>query len=362
MRVARLARRITPYGGGQEQHVEKVAAAQSEQGVCNTVIFFQGRPAGQVSYQWIKTPNIARVPSDYGKGLVFSAEVVIYAVARRSVSAIDVVHSHGTAGDLWATLALKRKGVKCFHSFHGSLVFPWHVRRTYRALLPRLDGIFVVNDVIKEQLLELKIDLPEIYTFPSAIDPMLFNVLRRENPSRLVMVGRLAPVKGFDAGIRVAARLYRAGIITGVDIAGAGPDEALLRAIAQEEKLPVIFHGHLDKSGLARLFEKAALFLCPSRTLPGQAEGTPTSIMEAWAAGVPVVACASGGIPKLIRDGADGLLAMEDDIDILEQKSRQAIVMGRALTEPAKKRVAGYTWSCLAEQMVEIYRKHGAGR
>jgi glycosyltransferase involved in cell wall biosynthesis len=258
------------------------------------------------------------------------------------------------------TLLLKSRPAKTFHTFHSTLVFPVHLRKTYSIILPRLDGIFVVNDIIREQLNSLQLVLPPIYTLSSGVDLDFFDIAAEQTATRALMIGRLVPVKGFDIGIRAAAALYREGVITGVDIVGEGPEDAALRELALSQRLPVQFHGYLSKSALARVCHTAGLLVCPSRTLPGHAEATPTVILEAWAAGIPVVASTSGGIPQLIKDGVDGILAPEENVDALVAAAKKAIGLRALLTKAARDRVRGCTWGELANRILEVYRERGA--
>lgn len=359
MKIVRLARRMPPCTGGQEQHVARLSAEQGNLGGQNWLIFAEGQPGS--GYQWTKVPSVAGIPTDYGKGCAFSAQAAMayaFSVAREMVP--DVVHSHGTAGDLFGLVAVGPQSAKRFHTFHASLVFPRHVRSTYGSLLRRLDAIFTVSALIKDQLQSVIRDLPPVYVFSSAVDPGLFEIIPADRPSRLLMVGRLVPFKGFDVGIKAAAVLYRRGVISGVDIAGDGPEAGRLRTLALAEKLSVTFHGHVGKPVLGELLRHAAVLLCPSRTLPGQAEGTPTVILEAWATGVPVVASASGGITALIEHGADGFLVPEGDASALAEGTLIALSRKNALSRNGRRRVAGYTWKHLACQVMEVYREHGA--
>ena len=105
--------------------------------------------------------------------------------------------------------------------------------------------------------------------------------------------GRLTEEKGFDTAI-AAARDAGVPLV----IAGAGPDEARLRDLAAGAD--VRFTGRLDAGELAELRGRAAVVLAPSRW----EEPCPYSVLEALAAGVPVLASDRGGLPELVGDGA----------------------------------------------------------
>ncbi len=87
-------------------------------------------------------------------------------------------------------------------------------------------------------------------------------------------------------------------------IAGTGPDEERLRGLA--DGADVRFTGLLDADALAELRTRAAVVLVPSRW----EEPCPYSVLEALAAGVPVLAADRGGLPELV--GEDAVLPAAD--------------------------------------------------
>jgi glycosyltransferase involved in cell wall biosynthesis len=105
--------------------------------------------------------------------------------------------------------------------------------------------------------------------------------------------GRLTEEKGFDTAI-AAARAADVPLV----IAGEGPDEERLRGLAAGAD--VRFTGLLAPSELAELRTRAAVLLAPSRW----EEPCPYSVLEALAAGVPVLAADRGGLPELVGDDA----------------------------------------------------------
>jgi glycosyltransferase involved in cell wall biosynthesis len=99
-----------------------------------------------------------------------------------------------------------------------------------------------------------------------------------------------------------------------VAIAGDGPERTGLERLA-ERLAPgrIRFLGRLTKAALVGLLGAAAAVVVPSRWWENQ----PMSVLEAMAAGAPVVAAAVGGIPELIDDGVDGRLVPPNDVAAL---------------------------------------------
>ncbi len=129
---------------------------------------------------------------------------------------------------------------------------------------------------------------------------------------RIVCVGRLRPEKAHEVLIAAVARLRPAWPDVKLRIVGDGPREAELRELVARLGLRdcVELLGHRDN--VPALLRDADLFVLPSRT-----EASPNAVLEAMAAGLPVVASKVGGIPEAVTDGATGLLVPPDDVEAL---------------------------------------------
>ena len=119
----------------------------------------------------------------------------------------------------------------------------------------------------------------------------------------ILSVGRLSPEKRVDVLLDAAARL---GPDAQVAIAGAGPDEARLRAQAERLGLTrnVRFLGFVPSADLPGLYRLADIFAIAS-----EAELQSLTTMEAMATGLPVVAVDAGALGELVRHGRNGYLA-----------------------------------------------------
>lgn len=127
----------------------------------------------------------------------------------------------------------------------------------------------------------------------------------------IVHVGSLQPYKGQATLIEACALLHRRGVQFRCRIVGGGELEARLRADIAERKLEgcVELLGPKSQREVAALLKEADCYVQPSIvTAAGKMEGIPVSLMEAIAAGVPVVATAISGVPELVHGGQTGLL------------------------------------------------------
>lgn len=157
--------------------------------------------------------------------------------------------------------------------------------------------------------------------------------LGMEGPT-VVCVARLTAWKGVDGLVRALGTVRRDVPGASLWVLGEGPERARLEALAREEGLAecVHFTGQVPRERVARTLKAADAF-----ALFSSYEGLPHVVLEAMAAGTPVVASAAGGTPETMRDGESGLLVPVGDETAL------AGALVRVLTDSALARrlVAG---------------------
>ena len=122
-----------------------------------------------------------------------------------------------------------------------------------------------------------------------------------ERGDHALFAGRLVEEKGADTAILAAAE-------SGVPLAlaGSGPDRARLERLAAERGAPVTFLGRVAPAEMPRVRARAAFAVAPSRW----DEPCPYSVIEAMAAGLPVLAADRGGLPEMV--GAQDVLPDRD--------------------------------------------------
>ncbi|MDQ3331564.1 MAG: glycosyltransferase family 4 protein, partial [Planctomycetota bacterium] len=124
-------------------------------------------------------------------------------------------------------------------------------------------------------------------------------------------VGRLAEIKRQDLLIQAFARLLVKTPTAHLLLVGDGPRRNELERLTADLGVSQAIHFAGYREDRDRLLHAMDIF-----TLTSRSEGMPLSVLEAWAAGVPVVAAHVGGLPELIDDGCTGILVKGDDPEV----------------------------------------------
>lgn len=215
----------------------------------------------------------------------------------------------------------------------GSGAAPWYTRWLYRLLYRRADRVISQSRAMAEDLVRATgIRGEQIAVLPNPIDIEGIRAAQNAPPSNasslwsgdgphLLAIGRLAPEKGFDLLLEALAAVRQQIPAADLIIAGAGRDAAALHAKSQSLGLEkaVHFAGHVAHP--YAFFPGATLFVLSSRY-----EGMPNSLLEAAAAGLPIVATpASGGVVDLLRSRPGAWLAAEISSESLTEALLKAL-------------------------------------
>ena len=285
---------------------------------------------------------------------------------------IDVVHCHNLfpalspaviriAGDAGAAVAMtlhnfRRLCLPATFLRQGQLCelclgrVPWRgvVNRCYRGsaagsaalatslTLHRAVGSFnrvslylAVSDFIRAKHIEAGFPAGRIAVKPN----FAWSARRREGAGRyFLFAGRLSPEKGVQT-LLAAWREINAPLV----VAGDGPERELVR---REAPAGVEFRGAVEPDEMPLLLADARALVLPSIWY----EGAPRAVLEAYAAGVPVVASSIGGLPSLVEDGVSGLLVRPGDAAAL------AAAVERLLEDGESTRLGGGAWNAWKER------------
>lgn len=173
---------------------------------------------------------------------------------------------------------------------------------------------------------------------PYGVEDAFFDL--HPSGERVGFVGRLVPHKGIADLLPFGTQLL---------CVGAGPLAEQVRAAGGE-----VVEAQSPQE-LATQLERMGVLAMPSRTLPNWTEQFGRAVVEAMAAGVPVVAYDSGALPEVI--GSAGVLVREGDRDGLVRAIREVLRTRDGLAERGQTRAwERYRWPTVARQMLELYR------
>jgi glycosyltransferase involved in cell wall biosynthesis len=165
----------------------------------------------------------------------------------------------------------------------------------------------------------------------------------------VLVLARLVPIKGV-ADLAFALE-GEAGVT--VLVAGDGPERAAIEDAFHAQGVDARMLGTVTGPRRDELFVIADCLVVPSRTMPGgRTEGAPTAALEAMAAGLPVIATRTGGLPDIVLDGKVGLLVPPEDPAALRaalRTLRDDPAARRRMGQRAARHAAAFNWTDLAE-------------
>ena len=279
----------------------------------------------------------------------------------------DFIHSHALYPSGAAARRLAGGAVPYVVSIHGSDLYTNMVRPSWaaevRATLTGASVVVCVSASLARDAVALGgADPARTVVIPDTFDSARFRYVKRPAHSgslRLVTVGRLVEVKGFDILVRALGDAVRDGLDATLTIVGAGQERTRLETLVAENDLAarVAFAGALGEDALLGKLAEADVFVSASRK-----EGFGVAIVEALATGLPVIATRSGGPDDIVTED-DGLLVAPEDVSALSGAlSGFAVRAARYDQEAiATRALERYGPEHVGAMLVDVYRSVTAG-
>ena len=177
------------------------------------------------------------------------------------------------------------------------------------------------------------------------------------DPARplLLFVGRLEPRKGLDVLVRAWLRLRTRRPDVRLCVMGEGPERQRCQQVVPPALRPeVLFVGSVHESEKSRYHASADVYVAPN--LGGESFGI--VLLEAMAAGLPVVASDIPGFRSVMADGREGRLVPPGDAAALATALDALLVndkLRRAMAAEGRRRAREYDWSVVTRQLIDVY-------
>jgi glycosyltransferase involved in cell wall biosynthesis len=274
----------------------------------------------------------------------FPTDVLVWAHMMRLIRRMkpDVLHGHGAKAGAFIRLKNGSKGtIRVYTPHGGSLHYPLNTikgalySRLERALMDSTD-LFLFESTFARDTYQRTIGTPKglvrcVFNGVTAeeFDP----IAKADDATDVVYVGEFRHIKGADLLIDAVARLHADGKPVTLTLAGDGEGLAALKTQIQRLGLTEAVHfiGHVKaRHG----FSKGGVLVVPSR-----GDSMPYVVIEAAAAGIPMVAANVGGIPEIFGSHTEALFAanivgaMADAIEIALEDPEAAQARAKSLRE-----------------------------
>jgi glycosyltransferase involved in cell wall biosynthesis len=282
---------------------------------------------------------------------------------------VGLIHAHEFTGNTYGSLVAKLAGVPLVATVHGKSYYSEQYKRrlAYRAV-SRVATMVAVSEDLK-RFITGTVGVPAerikvIYNGQEilpAVGPEGKSRLRgefglEENESVVGVVGSLYPVKGHEYLLAAVPQVLKSHPRTKFLIVGRGELEASLKEEVKRARLEkqVCFLGF--REDVAALLSLMDIFVLPSLS-----EGLSIALLEAMAAGKPVIATNVGGNPELVVDGETGYSVPPRDPDALAAKLRLLLgnkCQAKTLGDNGQKRVRQkFSLQAMADNYQRLYEE-----
>ena len=277
------------------------------------------------------------------------------------IAKYDLIHAHAyEAGFPGKAISLTIKKPIIF-TLHGSN----NLDLGNKGIVPFLEKILLTRIRYDYQItpasnfLNHKNVNPKITVIPNGVDLALFKKqkIKKTKDFVILFVGRLVKIKGLIYLIRAFREINKIYPKAKLLIVGEGEEENYLKSQVKKLKLKkrVKFLGTLSYNKLIKTYQTSDLFVLPSIS-----EGQPLTLIEAWAAKLPVIVSSVGENPKMVKNGINGYLFKPKNEKELSHCLKKAISnpnlkkMGERGFKYVKKNLS---WGKTAQKVYEIYQK-----
>jgi L-malate glycosyltransferase len=232
---------------------------------------------------------------------------------------------------------------------------PDHLQRSSiaRRTLARVNSNIVPSSFL--------VDVFHEFGVRARVIPNLVDLDRFRFKARGPLRPRLVSTRNFDTLYNVACTIRAFRLVqdrwpdASLTLVGGGPQDGMLRQlVARLELKNVVFVGQVRPDEIAGYYTANDIYIQSPNI-----DNMPTSVIEAYASGLPVVSTAAGGVPAILTSGEEGLLAPLDDHEALAAHVLRLLddsALGQRLAGAAYARCRACTWPSVRGQWLAAYR------
>ena len=275
---------------------------------------------------------------------------------------IEIVHARSRVPAWIAFWACRRTPAEFITTCHGH-----YSRHLFSRVMGWGKLVIVPSAVIGRHMVDaFKVPPENIRCIPRSVDAQRFQVSREETTGKsqgvIAIIGRITPLKGHAYFLKAMAKVVRSRPFVKIWIIGDVPP----KKETYKEELQLLTRrlglgDHVEFLGtrqdVPQLLAKTDVLVMSSI----EPEAFGRVILEAQAAGVPVVATSVGGVVEIIDDGKTGLLVLPKDTDAMAQAVLRVLedkkISRQLVTSALKKIEAQFTLTHMAEKTIKVYQE-----
>jgi len=325
------------------------------------------------------------VETHFGKAKVFRVPAsyipkTTYPIAPKLIPLLlkenpDIIHAHGyqvftTDAALTVSKIKKIPLVLTLHGFprgFDKLTHRAHFNLIGKETLKWAKKIISVSRMVAHEFRVIGVPKEKIVIIPNGVDLEEYKQLPigdlfrkrldiKENEKVVLTIGRLEKIKGFQYLIKALPSIIKE--VGSTKLVIAGPDfnyGAKLKKLAEETNVQdnVIFYGSINGKEKFEAFSAANIVAVPSLY-----EGFGMLLLEAMAAGKPLVATNTGAAPEIIQNGKNGILANLGDVEDLAGKIIKLLSDDQLMyliSQESRKTVEAFDWEKVSEHVHKLY-------
>ena len=352
LRIAVLIDAWFPFQGGGQVHVRETIKRLKKNHGCQVVVFHGFSALLPARLVW----NILVIP-----------QVIIAHIDKP----FNLIHAHAYSAGLSAkilSLILRLPVVYTVHGSNSLDIFSSAKLGKAMGMSPAfrlkyffehwlLTGIkYDAQISVAQNFLDYSNINKRIYLIPNGVEVNKLKISRNKSKIRMLFVGRLEKIKGLDLLFQALAMIKQKLPELELRVVGDGSQKRELEALVDELNLDKVikFLGEKRKAELVKEYSQADIFVLLSLS-----EGQPLTLLEAWAARLPVIVTRVGNNPYMVEEGRDGFLAKPGSIKSLGktlikafQKRKKWPLLGERGYMKVRK---DYTWDKTVKKIAGVY-------